>query len=150
MRAALCIVLCLLLVGCGAPEDTEQEILPPTPPLSEQADSYQLADVTVKSVGGYTGYVTVNDEQVEVHPYFDLTECLYIRVIYTSEQDWWEVATTDLPVTDIGTYQLIQNADGSVYGFMPIDDRHGLFVSSYDLPLGYVKLYMDRVWISDT
>lgn len=150
MRIALCVVLLVLLTGCGAKQEEIKEILPPAPPLSEQMDSYVLGQVTINSMGGYTGYITVSDEQVEIHPYFNLSESLTMRTLYTSEQNWWEVATTGLPVTDMGEYQLIQNVDGSVFGFMPIDSGHGLFVYTYDLPLGYVKLYMDNVWISDT
>lgn len=150
MRSALCLILCLLLVGCGAQEDEEPVEVVEVPPLSDQLDSYELKDITINSVGGYTGYIEINDETVEIHPYFNLTECLTVRIIQTSGMDWWEHGTSGVPTEDMGNYQLVQYVDGSVYGFMPIDDEHGIFVTTETLVLGYVKLYMDNVWISDT
>lgn len=151
MRTALCLTLCLFLTGCSLSEKKDPEdTIPPPPPLSTQMDGYTLGDIVINSMGGYTGYVGIDDESVEIHPYFNLEECITARIIYTSGQSWWEVATTDLPVTDMGAYQLVQNIDGSAYGYMPIDDEHGIFVNTETLSLGYVKLYMDNVWISDT
>lgn len=150
MRIALCVALLILLTACGQSAEPEVEETPPAPPLSEQLDSYSLSDITIQSAGAYTGYVAIDDQSVEIHPYYDLYECLTVRVMYTSGQDWWEAATADLPVADMGSYQLVQNADGSVIGFMPIDDEHGVFVATRDLSLGYVKLYMDKIWTSDT
>lgn len=150
MRIALCVVILLLLTACGQGEVTEEIEIPGSPPLSEQLDYYDLTDITIQSIGSYTGYITLDERSVEVHPYYDLLECLTFSIIYTSGQDWWETATVDLPVADMDNYQLVQFADGSVIGFMPIDEERGVFVTTNDLSLGYVKLYMDRIWISDT
>ena len=150
MRSALCLILCLLLVGCGTQEVEEPVEVEEAPPLSDQMDSYELRDVVISSVGGYTGYVERDVNTVEIHPYFNLSECLTLRVIQTSDMGWWEHSTSGVTTEDMGTYQLVQRVDGSVYGFMPIDNEHGIFVTTQTLALGYVKLYMDNVWISGT
>jgi len=143
-------MLCILLTGCGQEhEDTVIE-KPSKPPISEQAEEYELLDVTIKSAGGYTGYVSVSSTEVDVHPYFDLDEHLAIRIIYTSDTDWWNTATIGLEKYTSDTYELVQRADGLVFGFMPVDSTYGIFVTTETLSLDYVKLYMDKIWISDT
>lgn len=150
MRLALCLILCLTLVGCGQPDEPAEPVEPETPPLSVESDCYYLGDVTLNSAGGYTGYLSVSDMEVEIHPYFDLSEHINARLIYTSDMDWWRVATATNEKYVSNNYELVQNVDGLVYGFMPVTDSYGMFVYTDTLPIDYVKLYMDKVWISDT
>lgn len=149
MRNALCVVLvALLLTACTS----EEEEIPEAPhiPLSTQYDSYTIGEANIVSVGPYTGYVVLSDKEVEVHPHYDLPECFTIKEITLSGQDWWEHATAGIPAIEEDTYQLIQWDSGSIIGFVPISDDKGLFVQSYNLSVGYVQLYLDNIWISDT
>lgn len=148
MRRVTCVALvfALLLVGCGEQEEIIEE---PYVPLSTQAEEYILDQVTINSVGDYTGYVYVNDNTVEVHPYYDLPENIVFRVITISDQEWWKYWTRDYERIDCGSFEMFQTEVGITYGYQILDNNTALYCYTDSLPMGYLKLYMSEIWLSD-
>lgn len=140
-------VLIFALVGCGREE--EEVYVEPHVPISTQADDYELGEITIKSLGDYTGYVDINSNRVHVHPYYDLEEYMVFEVMDISDQDWWEYWTRDYDRIDCGDFELFQTEVGITYGFMKLSDDRALYCYTDCLPLGYLKLYMSNIWLSD-
>ena len=147
IAAPIVLALALLLTGCS---DEAEEVIEPHIPISTQGDNYVLGDVHIESAGNATGYIGIDDNSVYVYPYYDLSENIIIRRIVISDQNWWETITEDVDVEECTGFQIFQDIAGTSYGYMPLGDTHALFCTTTNLPKDYLKLYMSKIWLSDT
>lgn len=147
IAAPLILALALMLTGCS---EEPEEIIEPHIPVSTQGDNYVIGNIHVESAGDSTGYIGLGNDSVNVYPYYDLSENITIRKIIISDQDWWDTITEGIEVLDCGSFQIYQDTSGTSYGYMPVDDTHALFCKTVNLPRDYLKLYMSKIWFSDT
>lgn len=152
MRRLSYLLLCIiLLTGCGS--SVEEDVVY-TPPLTETYDTVSIENVQIDKIGSYSGYVQLSDRSVEIHPYYDLSECVTVTSILLSDRSWWDGIVSDfgdtIEVIDYDTFSVFTAPNGVTYGYMPCGDEYAIVAETSTLPSSYVRLVMSKIWTSDT
>lgn len=143
-KLILILLSALLFTGCGsAPESL-------IPPLSMQADSYLMENWRMNSFGTFCGYVQSAD-MLEVYPYFDLDHHISMKAINLSGHPFLEYLDTCVPggeTYDFNGITII--SDGSLTYGCRIFDNVAVVASTDTLPMGYIRIALEHVWLSDS
>lgn len=140
MRGALLLSLLLLVTGCGEQEEVEVPEVPITY-LHEQADSVLWDDMTINAITPCCAFSSQSDI-LTVYPYFDSDLSITVTKLLLSENNFWDAITTSLEADNCYTteeYSFATMPNGTTVGMVPIDDETCYWVSSNQLPSGYVQ-----------
>lgn len=136
---ALLLSLLLFVTGCG-----EQEVEVPEVPvtyLHEQADSTEWDGLTVSAITPCCAFDSQPDT-LTIYPYFDSDLSVKVEKILLSENDFWNAITVSLEKDNCYTteeYSLATMTNGTTVGMLPIDEETCYWVTSNQLPSGYVQ-----------
>lgn len=153
MKALIAILLLsIMLTGCGGEDITEEipEVVEIS--LSERFDESVCIDkYFVDALGDYSGFIEVSDREMEIHPYYDGAEKVTVTVMLLSDNDWWDGIISDFGDTvvyeEYDSYSMFTTSDGRTYGYMQCSDNEAIIAYTDDLPSGYIKLVMDKIWM---
>lgn len=143
-------LVALLLTGCGAEEEVEEEYV--APPLTEISDSYTFEDIGVNAIGTYCGFCST-DAGIEIHPYNDNTKHISVERILLSDRPYWDTILSSQVDNDTivktKEYSMFTTPDGISYGYYEVG-KYAYVFKSEGLPSSYMKAVLDRVWIQDS
>lgn len=140
IRVALLLSLLLLLTGCGEQEEVEVPEVPVTY-LHEQADSVLWDDKTISAITPCCAFDSQSDV-LTIYPYFDSDVSVTVKKLLLSDNNFWSAITSPLEVDNCYTteeYSFATMPNGTTVGMVPIDSEMCYWVSSNQLPSGYVQ-----------
>jgi hypothetical protein len=150
-RFLLALVLSLFLVGCDS-SDADSEVVN-VPDVSVRADSELFENITIPAIGSVCGFIKT-DTHLEIHPFYNSVKHISLEKFYLSDLPFWDTllsSNSDIcSVIETEHYSIITNEDGCTFGVFPINEDEALLVKSHDLPSGYVKIVMDKLWQQGT
>ncbi|MCM1234394.1 MAG: hypothetical protein NC489_30200 [Ruminococcus flavefaciens] len=148
MKQSFGILLCLalLLTGCSS---AEGEIVEPSvPDISEQMDTAAIFGIEFEAIGPVCGFI-IEDDAVEIHPYYNSSEHIQLKKILLSDRLFWNTIKSSVQdsavVVSGDNYDMITVDSGITYAYKQLDDNWALIAKSDTLPSSYVKAVMDRL-----
>lgn len=148
----LILVACLsfTLVACNSQDEAVEE----TPPISTMSTSQVNGDLTVYSMGQWTGF-NIQDKTTLVYPYYNVDKYVTIRPFLKSANNFWYdfVTAKGKSLQDIKSYGsgvMLLTVGTETFGYRNFTETQAAFAYTNNLPSGYVKLVLEHATIADS
>lgn len=143
-KALVILAIAVLFVGCGNTSDSNGEVLETTEvPLHEISEGITWDGLDIKAFTPVCAFESTETE-LQIFPHYNNTAYINVVKMLISDKAFWKTVSTDYVSTNSyikgDGWDLITLESGTTLAYIPLSEEYAYFISSSNLPSGYVEM----------